>query len=159
MRESSESLIDLPLKTIQPDFFYYSRHSKINFEKYFLAMKLKTHLYLKFFWGNFFMKIQEVVDIGYKIRCAKRESDISIFRPLFEQKTPRRLVYTLALPLLRSIFVIYIIYSIYMHIYIYIVQICIYMQIHMHIYGTYTLRIKISANCNFNAYFFNFELI
>ena len=52
------------------------------------------------------------VDIGSKIRCAKRERDISMFRPLFEQKTPRRL------------FMVYIciymyIYSIYVCVYIY----------------------------------------
>ena len=48
------------------------------------------------------MKFWELVAISSKTRCAKRESDISMFGPLFEQKTPRRLVYAPALPLLSS---------------------------------------------------------
>ena len=49
------------------------------------------------------MKLMVVVAIDIKTRCAKRESNISMFRPLFEQKTPRRLVYAPALPILTSV--------------------------------------------------------
>ena len=72
-----------------------------------------------------------------------------MFRPLFEQKTPHRLVYAPALPPLtvNKKIAFYSIYSICMHIYAYIrisiVYICVYIFIHVHIY---TFRRKKWAN-------------
>ena len=110
-----------------------------------------THQYLKFFSPNFLMKIQVVVDIGSKIRCAKRERDISMFRPLFEQKTPRRLVYAPALPMVRSnISILQYLQYTYAYICINIVYMCVYIYICIY---TERCQKKFGENLNFKKLF------
>ena len=76
-----------------PPSFYYESTKLITFI---------NPLVPEIFFCTFFDEILGASNISSKIRCAKQKSDISMFGALFEQKTPRRLVYALALPLLSS---------------------------------------------------------